>query len=401
MALYSSNLKTYLVDAVRDIKKRRVEFRLDKVDCVYTSNIRILNIGVEATGASQHYNILLGGLGIIKSIQILDGKKVLDKLDNFADWVSFKHQLNTNDENRDINNEMFKNALGFTHGDINANKNAIVPEYDNVVIAQNDNDNNAVLYLSKYLNFLKEARILPTQIFQNLSVIIDYTTDYANVSTAADINDTVEPVLAVDEIYNEEQAKALVSQFKEVQWEAIESDMVYLSNVATQPNANYTIKGFDGGKLLNRLLVQRKPTSVPNSEVGRVGSTAMSQLKEQFVINGRNKLPGFNGIEDNNERLGLLIDTFGEINVLPGSNQVSIADSANTHVQTCARLIGNQSYTGLIIGEKVDELQYQMKRSVATAPASEANNEHNINFFGEVSKGLMVKGASDYDVVYL
>lgn len=404
MALYSSSLKTHLVDAVRDIKKRRVEFRLDKVEAVYTSNIRILNVGVSGAG---NYNILLGGLGIIRSIQLLDGNVVLDKIDSFGDYASFKHQLKTNDDNRDINSEEIKNALGFKYASEEVNVDKIMPEFEHVAITADDNYNASAFHLSKYLNFLKEARILPTQIFENLRIVIDYTTDYSSVSDAVNtVTTTNEPVLVIDEITDEQQVKALVSQFKEVQWEAIEHDMVYLDGTVNA-NVNYTIKGFDGGKLVNRLIVQRKPQTQPNASVGRVGSTAMAKLKEQFVVNGRNKLPGFNGIEDNNERLALLVDTFGEFNIVPAGNQVNYDDSSNVMVGTTVKLIGNQSYTGLVIGERVEEIQYQMNRAQAVDAIANATNSvrpndpHNINFFGEVSKGLVVKGPSSYDIVYM
>lgn len=406
MALYSSSLKTHLVDAVRDIKKRRVEFRMDKVDTVYTSNIRILNIGV--SGTAGNYNLVLGGLGVIRSIQLLDGNKVLDKLDNFGDYAAFKHQLKTNDDNRDINHEDIKNALGFTYAAHSTSANLVSPEFDIIAITANDNDNGAVLHLSKYLNFLKAARVLPTQIFENLRIIIDYTTDYTSVSdTAASVSTTNEPVLVIDEVADEQQAAALVSQFKEVEWDAVESDMVYLDTTVDSV-VNYTIKGFDGGKMVKRLMVQRKPQAPTATALGRVGSTAMAKLKEQVVVNGRNKLPGFNGIEDNNERLALLVDTFGEFNIIPGGNQVNIADSPNIAVATCRHLVGQQSYTGLVIGERVEEVQYQMKRAtavggvtIAGSAVQEANAQHNINFFGEVGKALVVRGPASYDIVYV
>lgn len=401
MALYSSNLKTHLIDAVRDQKNKRVEFRLDKVDTVYTSNIRLLNVGISATGGPV-YNIILGGLGIVRSIQLLDGNIVLDELVNFSDYVSFKHQNNNNDTNRDINNEMYKNALGFTYDRYALGlENKIMSEFERVSILTTDNDDGAVLKLSDYLDFLKQARILPTSIFQNLRIIINYSSSAINAcSVPANYTSTNEPVLVVDEIDDVEQAKALASQFKEVQWEAIETDQV---SIAREQSANYTIKGFDGDKLVNRLLVQRKPLTASTADIGTAGSTAMNLLKEQFVVNGRNKLPGFNGIEDNNERLALLVDTFGEFNIVPGGNEINFEDNSNTHVLASNSLIGNQSWTGLVIGERVQEIQYQMQRSTATGAIahSKADIEHNINFFGEVAKGLVVKGENKYDIVYL
>ena len=151
------------------------------------------------------------------------------------------------------------------------------------------------------------------------------------------------------------------------------------------------------------MLVQRRPRDVSVADVGRATSTAMRHLKEQFVVNGRNKLPGFNGIEDNNERLALLVDTFGEFNAVPGGNEINVADNSNTHVEDAFSLIGNQSWTGLVIGERCDEIQYQMKRSTATGKIahSKANDAHDINFFGEVAKALVIKGEAAYDVLYL
>ena len=146
------------------------------------------------------------------------------------------------------------------------------------------------------------------------------------------------------------------------------------------------------------MLVQRKPVANVNGDIGKSASSSFKNLKEQFVVNGSNKLPR-RGLEDDNERLALLVDTFGEMNVLPGGNLTDAPDNANTHITTTTSLISCQSWTGLVIGDRVNEIQYMMERDHHTGSGNKANEAHDINFFGEVGKTMVVKGG-DYEIVY-
>ena len=391
--MYSSALKTHLVDAVRDQANKRVEFRLDKVDAVYSSNIRLAGVGIN--DGKGLYNAVVGSYGIIKNIQILDGNKVLDEIRNFSDYLAFANTNKSNDVNAFKSHQLARNDLGFTYGYDTSGNNYMMGLQDRVGI---NGDPGGLFSLRSYMNLLKSTNVLPTQLFKNLRIVIDYA-PIANVSSDYNATaKTLEPLMIIDELMDEEQAKQAVAAMSVVSWDAIEHDRVSVGDITANEKKTFVINGFDGGKYVKRMLVQRKPVTDVNTTIRKSASSAFKNLKEQFVVNGSNKLPR-RGLEDDNERLALLVDTFGEMNVIPGGNVTDAPNHANTHVTTTSSLISSQCWTGLVIGDRVNEIQYMMERDLHTGAGNKANEPHDINFFGEVGKTMVVKGG-DYEIVY-
>ena len=67
-----SNVQSRILDPVLDKSGLRAEFRLPP-DSAFLSDLRLINIGVTSTSATDSPNPLLGVMSAIKRIAILDG----------------------------------------------------------------------------------------------------------------------------------------------------------------------------------------------------------------------------------------------------------------------------------------------------------------------------------------
>jgi len=113
MTFYSSSVKNKLIDPVYDNATNRTEWRFD-VDTLYSSKMKILNVGYDRQGgAARFQHKSLGVYGTIKKMMLMDGNVVLDQLDNFTEYMSFKNVNNSNDEGRSIENEVSRSSMGY------------------------------------------------------------------------------------------------------------------------------------------------------------------------------------------------------------------------------------------------------------------------------------------------
>jgi len=83
MTFYTSGLKTVLIDPIFDRANFGSEFRLHP-DTVYLPQFRLLNVGVTTATDNIEYNSLTGSYGLIRSIELLDGNQLIDKVEQFA-----------------------------------------------------------------------------------------------------------------------------------------------------------------------------------------------------------------------------------------------------------------------------------------------------------------------------
>ena len=71
-----SNVQQRILEPVFDKSGLRVEFRLPS-ESAFLSDLRLINIGIDSDSATDEPNRLLGVLGAIKRIAILDGSERL------------------------------------------------------------------------------------------------------------------------------------------------------------------------------------------------------------------------------------------------------------------------------------------------------------------------------------
>jgi len=417
MSFYNSNIKTHLVDPIYNSANFQTEFRL-RPDTVYLTNMRIANIGVKGTNGAT-YNALTGAAGVIKSIRLYDGNQLLDQILSAKEWIAFSGFRHNNNNERDMEKFLQHSNMGFTF-----DGSQIVPYMTPRTINANDPQsvsaptNVGWLNLKKLLPFLDAGMYLPSNVYQNLRLVIEYDSNMF-VGFGNAVNGTTEPLLIVDELSNESAQASVKKNYKGVSYSCIEHDRVVLPAIAaasTAQSQTFNINGFNN-KFLDRLLIINTPTSAtPASEAdnavfskdyANLGSVAQLDEKQQIRVNGANKLPR-DGITRPNQRLAYLTDTWGTCNSYVGSNQLWLYGSSLTAAEQSVAAagivknplsrLGNLSYTGLMVNEFINELEIEYSRKSGVSTAIQ-NQQLILNLFGQVRKQVVMQQGG-YNVVY-
>mgnify|MGYP003134239323 CR=1 FL=1 len=184
------NITTRIVDAVFDRANLRAEFRLPP-DSVYLSNMRLIGLGIFSSNATTSYNELLGALGGVKNISVFDGSVLLEHMNNAEILNAFKAVQNVNDSNLSVNRHLQYNGLGFNvHGEYSVNADQI-PENDIQLIIQNPEANNvnkrAWVSLKDHLSFFRSSMVIPTNVFRQFRIVVEYLTPGA-MAQATSVN---------------------------------------------------------------------------------------------------------------------------------------------------------------------------------------------------------------------
>ena len=398
MSFYTSSLKTHLIDPIYNTSKFQTEFRLNQ-GTVYLSNMRLCNLGLVSSGNSG-LNVLCGNYGIIKSIHLYDGNQLLDQLLEANIWLSFAQYNKNNEQNCNMDTFTAKNHLGY---ELN-NKKAI-PCY-NTKGATNNSSTTATSWLSlqQVFPFLKASAYVPTNLFKNLRIVINYETDVSKVlqDNAQTITSTLQPLLICDELVNDSSKASVMKSYSPPQWNSIEHDRLVVDEIpaAGPQTKSFTINGFDN-KTISRVLIVNSPTentSDPSPLYGTNGSKTNYKQKIQIRINGANVFAR-DGIKDINHRLALLTDTWGTCNgitSLPGvvlTNDDSLVDKVR---------LGNTDYFGCRVNQFVQEfqLEYAREKTANMAISKRYFQQLFLNIFAEVPKAIRVS-EGQYNVVYL
>lgn len=118
--------------------------------------------------------------------------------------------------------------------------------------------------------------------------------------------------------------------------------------------------------------------ATPSKYFGGLTSYAMYKQKLQFSLNGGKLFP-YNGIEDENQQLAMLNDTWGT-HILPQGAQMfdlrhkpslyAYQSSNGSIYPEAGNLVSQMSYAGFQVNQKIDELQLEYQRSVFTPVAA-------------------------------
>jgi hypothetical protein len=413
---YNGSVETEYIDPVSFVPNQRCAFELDGTKLSYGSNMRLLNIGV-VSGTQQDYSAGLGAMSVIRSIRLMDARTELSSIRNVPQYLFFKNCNRTNATNKSEDSYLKRNQLGF---EINSEDNKISHMYSpGRADTTPETTSLGYLDLREVLPILNQLTILPTQIFKNLRIEIEFDgRQTSQILGDVSVGITVQrPILAVDVNSNPAVVEAAVSQVsaQPIMWQEIENDNFVMNAVdtsgfgntdtAVQTTVNQSL-GFKG-KFVERLLItkqiQDKSKELNVNDVLGFGAIASSQAvlneKVQINLNGNPILPGFQGMTRPNEILGMLSDEWGSINAYPGSNLYAWSstpaalDDANTG--------GQQSFICVRLGARVGQLQTSISRTNNRDTTNKAatNNALNVNLYAEVSKMLNVT-KNGYRVVY-
>jgi len=415
-AYFDGSIRTQYLDPVSYVPNGRCAFELDGDKMAYLSNMRLLDLGCVA-GTAAAYNKGLGTLSLIKNIRLMDARTELSALRNPAQYLFFKNANRSNAINKSSDSFLKRNALGYEISAINNKIQHIYASGDAGV--SEDVTVRGYLDLREVFPILNVLRVLPTAIFSNLRIELEFESKQAN-QVLDNVNSTIttlRPVLALDHITN----SVLVNQEIEslmksgIVWDEIEHDQYTVPAVDTAlfaadkrqvqsvSNSSLAYKG----KIVERLLVckqlQNKALETSGGTVQGFGGVASSQSvllqTIQYRLNGKNVLPGFNGANRPNERLAIVADEWGSTTGFQGSNLYKWSNRADS--LAVPQEAGQMDWDCVRIGARVADLQINLQRTnQRDSDAKAATNEAlNINCYAEVKKALAVM-AKGYNIVY-
>lgn len=411
-----------IIDPIFDKSNFRAEFRLPQ-DSVFLSNFRLINVGISSNQADS-YSPTLGTMGAIKAIYLYDGAELLDSIRDFNTYSSFKNLNKSNDSNISLNRHLNYVDIGFVQSGDQSYNDPNLKKDDYTLKAQqpiaNNITKNGWISLQGCLSFLRSSMVVPTNLFRQLRVVVEYKDAEALKNAVRDRRDgtlstDTGTALLCDEVEDGAIKNEMMKRYEGVVYHPYEFDQVTLPAVATaatndstkivlQQNNNL-IHGFNNKKL-KRLLVVHKPTNSANWIDGNVNkgyannaSQALFRESLQIRINGVNKLAG-SGVEGKNQRLGMTSDAFGDLNLFNGQ-QFTQTSKFNNYVagaNTFQATQGAVDYCGLHIEENINTLQVFVDRSGVHGNQT-LNQAINLICMGEVEKAVIV-GNNGYKIVY-
>ena len=410
MSFYNQSVSTQIIDAQFNQSRYRSEFRVVK-NGLYSTAMRVLNIGLQATGDGR-YNLLTGAQGVIKSIFLMDGRQVLDQVIDYNDFSAFNAYNHSNNENRDIYHALSRHGMGFVF-----DKQPVVeaedPEPQNPTLIKEDYPNAPhtakALYEQSALGFLNLREVFPllkqlplvsTQIFPNLRVVIEYDTSSSLVlNDGGGVAGTSLPILVVDQIMNAQLEASTVSAFKSVVWSAVELESVVLpaTGAGTQ-SVKYRLNGFSNKTLMN-VLVQKKASTQLSDLYKNKGSVTGFAEKFQLVINGSNLFP-LDGIVGSNQRLALLHDTYNACNAHPASANLAMYNS-DDFIDLAEDRVGQTDWFGCSVNKPITSLELQYSRQFVATMDARYSQALTLNVFGTVLKSIVKNPKGGYTVIYL
>jgi hypothetical protein len=423
MAFYSSgDIVTKYLDARSFVSDQRAIFELDLNHAAYLPNLRLLNIGVFGD-ADKVYNRLIGANAIIREIRLEDGRQVLTQCKEFGLYRGFQAVNKPNTRNMSVSSPQACSQLGYQESNVSGLLDYNQPAQVTKAARGDAQASFATLDLREVLPMLNSVTHLPTKLFKNLRLIIDFDTSAAR-QISQNITDAFTgqelPILAVDCLDNQVIVDKMTRAIgNSIGWLEVEHDQVTfedprpagadasVANVVQTLNAK--LDGFKNKKVERLLQVKELVDSnaYVNANVpqgfGRYQSVAAHNEAYQVRLNGTNIYPQ-NGMTKPMERLGYLNDLYGEFSLYPGANQPDLdagivigSDLADGRAK-----VGNLSYNGFYIGDKVVDLQIEHRRTGLedTSVYRPSTLSLNIHYYAEVHKAV-VFGKGGYRIVYL
>ena len=431
-----SNVQSRILDPVLDKSGLRAEFRLPP-DSAFLSDLRLINIGVTSTSATDSPNPLLGVMGAIKRVALLDGGTLLDQINVATIYNSFRNANQVNDSNLSMNRFLKYVRNGYVYqGDytINAGNQMdigpplITEQNPNTYTGSALNSKRAWISLKDMLPFLRSSLVLPTSVFKNLRVVVEYNSSaelqYLTTDSTATKSTSADALLLAEEVEDGDMKNSLMSQYKGTVFRPIEHELVVApeitgltdvaGNATQEQNNSYLLTGANGKKLIKMFVVQT-PTVASTwlnaggvagnvKANGNVGSVAQFKTGVQVIVNGVPKLPsrGIRGSATGssaNRRLAYLNDSWGIFNIINNQNAVNMLVHRTQNYLENPDLIGQQDYIGMIIDDNISELQLDYDRTGVVANAN-LLQALDLNIFYEVEKAVVLNSDGTYNVIY-
>ena len=391
MSYYSDQtIKTTYLDPRIYVENSRATFELDASEAAYLPDMRLTFVGAKGTIAST-YNKLAGALSMVRNFTLYDGKQVLSQL----------------------------NRANFYNGFLNQNKtNAVNEKVGSVLETTNATTESAWIDLRQIFPILAQMSHLPTSMFKNLRVVIEYDMSDQVSNATNNVLTSLRPILAVNVLTNPKVVDALNKNMSAISWLEVEHDQFVIPQSTNNGGAGdqnveqpVTVKlnGYNA-KRMERMLIVKEITNsaleVSGTAVqgyGKFSSQAVFKQKFQLRINGRNIFPRANGIAGNNEMLAHVAETYGDCSAYPGSNQYG--QDISTIVGLGRPALGQLAYIGCYVGQEISDLQIDYARTGLqdagnTGGKKSTTDALTCHVYGEVRKLLMPNANGTYTIAY-
>ena len=392
MSLYSSKIKTQLVDAVVNISNNRLEYKLPPMSGFYPT-LRLAQFG--STGGDVAYNKGCGALGLISRISLMNGAEELSSLSEANRYMTFKHLNSSNSDNASLFYPLIHHSQGYIINNTLKVQDSHQAEYNQAATGNSalvQAQKTITVDLMALLPVLSSMPVLDTNVFQDLRLQIEYETDSRKVladNTAA-FTTRSDPVLVCEEIQDPKLVAALSAKFSGTVWNEIEHDV---SNLPSNDNANdtelvqrikETVNGFDN-KYVSRMVMMKTFSNGEKSKIGGTGaimksfgdfnSYAQHKEKINFAVNGKSLFVG-DGLDTPAKRQMMLHDTWGSCNVVPFGHTEGVGVDGSSvfilnHVLTSLRWNTNGQRRKIMMHSKLTNLE---KPLTSICSAKFANN---------------------------
>lgn len=414
MSYYTQGIHNKQINPTTNSTNFRTEFRLNDPSTIYLTDIRLCNVGFSTNSSPKNINELNGLNAVIKNLTLYDGNVVLDQVLNYQLYSGFKCYNKTNDDAISTNHFLKQNNMGFiTEGEVDGTTDEkLVNIYDPVTTTLDvEGTPKAWISLKDYLALLDESLYLPTQIYKDLRLVIEYNTNIDDLMPeSSDSITTITPFLIVNELTNESAKMNILKTYNGVVFRPLEHSRVtvpVLNPTAADPNPpqdiTFTLNSFNN-KTLQRLLMIKTPVSTSSNSYGKLGSISQHKEETQVNINGANLLPQ-NGLTTRNEAKAMLYDLWGDAVDMCGASWLPDATNA---VANADDVLGQLDYRSVMIENYVSDFQVQFKRQgqykTGVGDADQKYEQYNqalqLNMFGEVNKLIQVNPDGSYLIRY-
>ena len=416
MSFYTSAVRSHTIDPQFDASLFRSEFRLGTPDTLWTSNLRLHNIGVLVNNATMQgecrYNHLVGAHGIVRQIGIYNGQQMLSQITNFGDWAGFLSYANTNQKNTDQLKVSARTGLGYIyHRDVpsaNIEQPTLIKESCPDLGSQlGDNPTGApagVIMLREVFPLLKALPFLHTGLFPDLRVVITYypknnTEILQPNSGASTLAATTLPLLVADEIINPEFAAKQLADFKQVIFNETEMDSVVVPKDTT--NVRLRLQAFTNKSLI-ALTVQKKTMDEVSELYKGYGSQFAFSEKINLVCNGSNLLAD-QGCERPSQKLQMLTECWGVCNTIPcGANGATY--QVSKFIDNPEERVSKLDYFATLVNKRITSLDIDYSRRqtlIAEIDTLQYNQKLVLQCFGTVRKAIVKGKDGSFAVLYV
>mgnify|MGYP003671715083 CR=1 FL=1 len=415
MSYNNGAIETEYIDPV-SFTTSRCAFELNPNRLGILPNMRIINLGVTNNTGVSVYSRGLGAVSVLKNLRLLDGRTELSCLRNIAPYLQFKNLNKENAINKSNDSYLKRNRLGF---EINGLDNDVEHLYDpgSSTTVADGNSATAYLDLRLLLPLLNNIPALPTAVFKNLRLELEFHTNNTTDQMIVNNNYTTEamrPVLAYDYVSDPRILNPLTEQLRNgVQWNEVEWDNYVVPEVAlgsdivqVQTAANQSLGFIDKrvGRLVLIKTLANPALEVSGNLVLGLGGTAASQAVNlqtlQVRLNGKNVFPGANGVNRPNEMQGIVVDAYGDMQAYPGSNLYQW-NQVSTLLKP-AEMSGQAAYAACAVNARVADMQviFQRTNNQDSSTKSATNDALQINLYAEIAKVITFNDA-EYSVMYM